>query len=94
MVKYLVFILSICTLVGTSAVHAGGYSSWASPKYVELVSGGVLVHGEFGDPNNCGKADYIYVSQNDERYDSILSMSLAALMGRKNCAFMHHLVLQ
>lgn len=87
MVKYLIRVLSIGALVVSSAAYAGGYSSWATPKNVELVSGGVLIHGEFGDPNNCGKADYIYVSQVDERYDSVLSMSLAALMGQRELRF-------
>jgi hypothetical protein len=69
-------------LMSVSA-YAGNYSSWAVPTRVELVSGGVLIHGAFGDPNNCGKANYMYVSETDSRYDSVLSMSLAALMGKR-----------
>lgn len=74
-------LLSIVTL--STAVHAGAYSNWAVPTSVELVGRGVLIHGEFGDPNQCGLANLIHVSRTDERYDSVLSMALAALMAQK-----------
>jgi hypothetical protein len=66
---------------------AGSYSNWAIPTHVELVGGGVLIHGAFGDPNGCGKPNYIFVSGTDIRYDSVLSMSLSALMGKKEMRF-------
>jgi hypothetical protein len=81
--KYLRWTLSLCFLVNSALANAGAYSNWAVPTSVELVGGGVLIHGQFGDPNNCGKANFIHVSRTDERYDSVLSLALAALMGQK-----------
>ena len=78
--KLVMFVLLIVTSV---TANAGSYSSWAVPTHVEIVSGGVLIHGAFGDPNNCGQPNYIYISESDSRYDSVLSMSLAALMGKR-----------
>ena len=69
------------------SAYAGDYSDWAVPTNVELVSGGVLIYGAFGDPNKCGKPNYIYVSESDSRYDSVLSMALAALMGNREMQF-------
>lgn len=71
----------------SNLVYAGGYSGWAIPTNIELVSGGVLIKGDFGDPNECGKADYIYVSQETKSYESVLSMALAALMGKREMKF-------
>ena len=82
--KLVIFVLLIVISV---TANAGNYSSWAVPTYVEIVSGGVLIHGTFGDPNNCGQSNYIYVSESDSRYDSVLSMSLAALMGKREMRF-------
>lgn len=33
------------------SAYAGNYSSGAVPTNVELVSGSVLIHGAFGNPN-------------------------------------------
>lgn len=64
-----------------------GYSTWAVPTTVELVGEGVLVHGDFGDPSSCGVPNYIFVSQSDESYESVLSIALAALMGKRELRF-------
>ncbi len=85
--KFILNVISICLLLASSVANAGEYSSWAVPTSVELVGGGVLVHGQFGDPNNCGKANFIHVKRTDERYDSVLSMALAALMAKKELRF-------
>jgi hypothetical protein len=75
--------LLVSLLLTTNPLFAGDYSSWAVPTTVELVNGGVLLHGAFGDPNSCGKADFIFVSQTDSSYDSVLSLALSALMGKR-----------
>lgn len=62
---------------------ADGYSNWAVPTEVELVSGGVLIHGAFGDPNPCGKANYIFVSQQSPTFDATLSIAISALHGNR-----------
>ena len=81
--KFLLWVTSLCLLLISTFTNAGAYSNWAVPTTVELVGGGVLIHGQFGDPNSCGKANFIHVSRTDERYDSVLSLALAALMGQK-----------
>ena len=67
----------------SNASYAGGYSVWAVPTQVEIVGGGVLIWGAFGDPNECGRADTIFISETDSRYEGVLSMSLAALMDKR-----------
>lgn len=84
MQKLVVFVFGLFLSFNASAA---GYSAWAVPKDVELVSGGVLVSGAFGDPNNCGIADYFFVSETDTRFDTVVSMALAALMAKKEIRF-------
>ncbi|MET1256553.1 hypothetical protein [Aliikangiella maris] len=54
---------------------------------VELVNNGVLIHGALGDPNECGKPNYIFVSKQNSFFDSVLSMSLSALHSKKEMQF-------
>ncbi len=89
--KKLIFLMLVCMSFN---VTAAGYSQWAVPTTVEIVSGGVLINGDFGDPNSCGKADYIFVKQQSATYESILSMSLSALHAKKKCDFMPLLVVK
>jgi hypothetical protein len=56
-------ILIIFLLLLSFRGEAADYSAWAVSTTVELVSGGVLIHGAFGDPNSCGKPNYIFISQ-------------------------------
>jgi hypothetical protein len=77
-------ILVISSLViFANLANAGNYTDWTVPTRVELVSNGVLVHGEFGDPNSCGKPNYIFVSKTNPSYESALSIFLAAFMATK-----------
>ena len=66
------------------SVNAANYSAWAIPKQVELVNGGLLIQGAFGDPNKCGLADNVFIArENTEYFNSVYSMALAALVGQK-----------
>ena len=67
--------------------HSAGYSNWAVPTHVELVSGGLLVYGEFGNPHGCIEANKFFVSDADTRFQTIVSMSLAALMAKREMQF-------
>lgn len=61
--------------------YAGGYTA---------VNGGVLVSGSFGDINNCGQADYVFIapSENDQNwFQSSLSMLLTAFATKKEIKF-------
>ena len=77
------YIVLIAIFIFSPFSNAGAYSNWAVPTTVELVKNGVLIHGAFGDPNGCGKEGFVFVSQTDSSYDSVLSISLAALMAKK-----------
>ena len=76
-------LLLLSSLIFGSNAYGAGYSNWAIPTSVELVKAGVLIHGEFGDPNGCGKPGFIYVAQSDPSYQSVLSISLAAFAAGK-----------
>ena len=70
--------------------YAGGYTAWAVPSQLEYVNGGVLVSGSFGDINNCGQADYVFIapSENDQNwFQSSLSMLLTAFAAKKEIKF-------
>ncbi|MCP4486135.1 MAG: hypothetical protein GY820_02270 [Gammaproteobacteria bacterium] len=77
----------ILLLILSTTAHSAGYSNWAIPEKVELISGGVLIHGDFGNPNTCAYPNYIFISQSESKYDSALSMSLSALMGQREMRF-------
>ena len=71
----------------TLEAHSAGYSNWAVPTQVELVSGGLLIFGAFGNPSGCTEKDKFYVPDTDKRFQTIVSISLAALMAQKEMKF-------
>lgn len=84
MIKYLIMLFSLST---TSSVLASGYSNWAIPTQVELVQGGVLIAGQFGDPHSCGMPNYIFISQTDVKFNHALTLATSALMAGKEMRF-------
>lgn len=81
-------ILLICfVFLFPTTTFAAGYSKYAVPTKVELVNGGVLIYGAFGDPNSCGKPDHIFVSEQSSTYQSVLTMALTALQGKRELSF-------
>lgn len=76
----------IIFLLSTNAFSAG-YSNWAVPTKVELVNAGVLIHGAFGDPHNCGMSDYIFVDGSNPQIDRIISISMAAFAAKREMRF-------
>ncbi len=79
--------LSIVLVTVGQIVYAGGYSNWAIPTSVELVSDGVLIHGNYGDPNECGKPNFVFIKRSDPSFNSVLSMALSALNAKKEMRF-------
>lgn len=68
-------------------VYSKGYTSWATPTIVELVSNGVAIYGAFGDVSNCGEPNVFFIHKDDPRYSHAYSMALAALAGKKEMRF-------
>ena len=56
-------ILTTLLILASFNVFSAGYSNWAVPTTIELVSGGVLIHGEFGDPNACTKSNFMVIKR-------------------------------
>ena len=76
-------LLGIFLILVMSKAYSGDYTNWAVPTHIELVSGGVLIYGPFGDPNGCGQSDKVFISEADSKFDSALSIALAAHLGGK-----------
>lgn len=66
------------------------YTSYAIPTQIEYVSNGILVSGNFGDPNGCGKSNYVFIPidpANEVAYQSILSMVLTGFTAQREMKF-------
>jgi len=63
----------------SAPAHSAGYTPWAKITQIERVGDGVLVFGQFGDPNSCGQSDKIYYPSTHKDYELVLSMALTAL---------------
>jgi len=68
-------------------IFAAGYSGWAIPTQIEVVSGGVTIFGDFGDPHNCGSSNRVFVSAADPFYDSVLTIATTALVSQRELKF-------
>lgn len=71
----------------TSYSHAAGYTNWAIPSSIEIVNGGVLIAGNFGNPHNCGIANYIFIPSTNENKKEIIALVTTALMGKREMQF-------
>ena len=80
-------VLLVFALFVTANLSAAGYSNWAVPEYIELVSGGVLVRGNFGDPNSCGRTTEFFYPESEPNYDAVLTLALSALATKKEMRF-------
>lgn len=78
-------LLTLCLLA--PVVQAAGYTSWAVPTQVEMVNGGALIAGAFGDPNACGVANFIYVPKTNGFFKEIVAMALTAIATGREMSF-------
>jgi hypothetical protein len=81
------FLTTLGLAFGSMSAHAGGYTSWAVPSSIELVNGGALVSGNFGDPNSCGRANYVFVNQTSSNYKEVVAMAYMAFAAGKEMMF-------
>ena len=80
-------LVAITLLFLGSVAGAAGYSSWAVPTSVEIVSGGIVIFGAFGNENNCSTADAILYPSTQVDYDVVVSMALAAVTAGREMRF-------
>jgi hypothetical protein len=80
-------VLCVAALLGASSAFAGGYTSSAVPTNVELVNGGLLVSGAFGDPAACSVANYVFISQANTNYKEVVAMTYMAFVAGKSMTF-------
>ncbi len=73
----------------SGGASAAGYTAWAKPEMLEYVNGGILVNGAFGDVNNCGLADYIFIapSTDSTTFSTMTSIILTAFTAQKEVRF-------
>lgn len=80
----------LSTFLGLNA-FAGGYSQWAVPTELEYVNDGILITGDFGNPNNCAVADKIFIARgnvgNDTTFNSLMSIVLTGFTAKKEVRF-------
>ena len=80
-------LLCIAAMFGASSANAGGYTNGAVPTSVEIVNGGLLIEGSYGDPANCGVANYVFVSQANSNYKDVVAMAYMAFAAGKQLSF-------
>lgn len=66
---------------------AADYTSWAVPTTVEVVSGGIVIIGDFGNANGCSQTNMIIYPNTQVDYDVVVSMALTALTSEREMRF-------
>ncbi len=90
MKKLSILLLTLCTL-SCFSIHAGGYSSRATPTAIEIDrDNGIMVFGEFGNPAGCTHSNRFYVAKTHPQYDKVYAMLLAAYAAKKKIGFYGH----
>ena len=83
-------LLIIVALISVGA-HAGGRVSWATPIQIDIERGnGVMVYGNFGNPNNCTMSDMFYIKSDHPEFEKIYSALMIAYTSKKKItAYIH-----
>jgi len=84
---YIKLVLVMTITLFSANIFAYGYSAWGHVSSVELVSGGVLIWGDFSDPNNCGSSNRVFISSADAFYESSLTFAMTALASQREIRF-------
>lgn len=66
---------------------AGGYTPYVVPTMMEVVSGGIVVYGAFGNENSCTSSDTVLYSNTFVDYEVVVSMVLAAITSGREIRF-------
>lgn len=66
---------------------ASNYTPFIVPTQVEVVSGGILVYGPFGNENSCSHSDMILYPNSYVDYEVVVSMVLAAITSGREIRF-------
>ena len=80
--------LIVCWMLPIDASHAAGWSNWGVPTRIDVERGnGIMIWGDFGNPNGCTVSDAIYVHVSHFQYDRIYAMALTAFTSGKELIF-------
>ena len=84
-------IVLIGLLLASFTSYAGARTNWAVPTQINIVRGeGVMVYGDFGNPNNCTKADLFFIKSDHPSFDRIYSTLMTAYLAKKEVkAYIH-----
>jgi hypothetical protein len=76
-------LLTIILLLSTNVI-AGGRMTWAVPTQVDLERGnGIMVYGDFGNPNGCTVPNRFYVPKTHPEYDKIYGLIMTAFSAKQ-----------
>ena len=72
--------IALLTTLLTPGLYASGFATSVKPVKIEVVRGqGVMVFGEFGNPNNCTAATGFWIKIEHPQYEEMYSMALTAM---------------
>lgn len=75
-----VICIALLTILLRPESYASGLGTAAKPVKIEVVRGqGVMVFGEFGNPNNCSSAIGFWIKFEHPQYEEMYSMALTAM---------------
>jgi hypothetical protein len=82
-------VFSVLAFGWPTIVSAAGYTPYVVPTEVELVNGGILIYGAFGDVNSCSVAGRVFVpsSISEDVRSKILSLVTTAIVAGRQMRF-------
>lgn len=86
-IKHSVSSIAVLVYLISSPVMAGAYSSWAVPTRAEIVNGGLLVSGSFGNPSTCSDSDFVFVDSTHTFFDEIYAFVVSAIASERELRF-------
>jgi hypothetical protein len=77
--------IALVALATTGTCYAGNWTQWAVPTRVDVVRNeGVMVYGNFGNPNSCTVANQFFVALGHPQYNEIYAMLMLAFTTGKS----------
>ena len=72
-------LLALSLISSSLPALAGGDSNWAVPQGLDIIGvDGVRIYGEFGNPNNCGITNQLFIKASHPQYDQLYATALTA----------------
>lgn len=74
----------VLALLASTSVLAAGRTNWAIPTQVDLERGnGIMVYGNFGNPNECSITNRFYIPETHTEYDKYYSLIMTAFSAKQ-----------